>query len=462
MKTAKTPIKVGKTELTKTPPPVQKDKNVVETSLTPLKLVAKEGNVEEKSSTEVGEKTPVMKKNARRSIKAVDAEATEKDGPENVIKSPQAQKTPIKKAKALANASPVVEKSSANEALIPAQTQVKEETASAKTQAKEVIPVKTPSKEKTPAPVKTPAKLEVSASVKTPVKPKEVSTPVKTPAMPKEGAAAVKTLTEEKEASAENTQGDAKTAKKSIKKGVQSVQSKENQVPMTESETSDNVDEVPAKEIATEDSAIDVKAAKALAKKLMWAQKKAQRKEMKAANAENEASAKELSAKNTQDGAKKAEKLELVKKGIKFVESKENQLPMTESKTLENVDEVAAKEITTENSAIDVKAAKALAKKLKWAQKKAQRKELQAVDSNGVTTNKTAGVNNSIVHDMIKHLGSKQIGLVHRSPQKKHVAAIAEERSVEVRQKLVSIGKTNEEIDRELPRVSFLCFKFDQ
>ena len=280
--------------------------------------------------------------------------------------------------------------------------------------------------------------------------------------MPKEGAAAVKTLTEEKEASAENTQGDAKTAKKSIKKGVQSVQSKENQVPMTESETSDNVDEVPAKEIATEDSAIDVKAAKALAKKLMWAQKKAQRKEMKAANAENEASAKELSAKNTQDGAKKAEKLELVKKGIKFVESKENQLPMTESKTLENVDEVAAKEITTENSAIDVKAAKALAKKLKWAQKKAQRKELQAVDSNGVTTNKTAGVNNSIVHDMIKHLGSKQIGLVHRSPQKKHVAAIAEERSVEVRQKLVSIGKTNEEIDRELPRVSFLCFKFDQ
>ena len=189
MKTAKTPIKVGKTELTKTPPPVQKDKNVVETSLTPLKLVAKEGNVEEKSSTEVGEKTPVMKKNARRSIKAVDAEATEKDGPENVIKSPQAQKTPIKKAKALANASPVVEKSSANEALIPAQTQVKEETASAKTQAKEVIPVKTPSKEKTPAPVKTPAKLEVSASVKTPVKPKEVATPVKTPAKPEEVAA---------------------------------------------------------------------------------------------------------------------------------------------------------------------------------------------------------------------------------------------------------------------------------
>jgi hypothetical protein len=230
---------------------------------------------------------------------------------------------------------------------------------------------------------------------------------------------------------------------------------------MTESETSDNVDEVPAKEI-TEDSAIDVKAAKALAKKLMWAQKKAQRKEMKAANAENEASAKELSAENTQGGAKKAEKLELVKKGIQFIESKENQVPMTESKTLENVDEVAAKEITTENSAIDVKAAKALAKKLKWAQKKAQRKELQAVDSNGVTTNKNAGVSNSIVHDMIKHLGSKQIGLVHRSPQKKHVAAIAEERCVEVRQKLVSIGKTNEEIDRELPRVGFLCFKFDQ
>jgi hypothetical protein len=58
------------------------------------------------------------------------------------------------------------------------------------------------------------------------------------------------------------------------------------------------------------------------------------------------------------------------------------------------------------------------------------------------------------VHDMMKHLSTRQ---VDRSPKKKSYAAISEEeRSVEVRKKLVDSGKTNEEIERELPRVSFL------
>jgi serine/threonine protein kinase len=104
---------------------------------------------------------------------------------------------------------------------------------------------------------------------------------------------------------------------------------------------------------------------------------------------------------------------------------------------------VALKRISVDS--VDAKAAKILAKKLKWEQKKAlkkaQKKEMKAVDSDKVS-----------LIDVMKHPSSRPISSVN-----KNKADLAlEERYAEVRKKLVASGKTDEEINQELPKVSFV------
>ncbi|XP_046441241.1 neurofilament heavy polypeptide-like isoform X4 [Daphnia pulex] len=462
LKTTKTPIKVAKTEATKTPQPAQKEKKVVEKLVTPKKIIA--------------------------------AEVVDEDVSEKLTKSPQAEKTPKKKAKEQANASPI--KSPANIANIPAKTpvKVKGEDASAKTPAKEAIPVKTPSKETT-APVKTPAK-EVAAPVKTPAK--QAAAPVKTPA--KQAAAPVKTPAKEaspapvktpaKEAAPapvktpakEAAPAPVKTPAKEAAPAPVKTPAKAAPAPVKTPAKETVPVQTPAKEAAPAPVKTPAKAApapvKTPAKEAAPAPVKTPAKGAAAAPIKTPAKIKdapapvgtpsktstnenEASVKQPGDipvDEKKAITLSKKLEKKKAAQSKENQAPKEETESKE------VKETVIEDSAVDAKAAKALAKRLKWAQKKALKKGVKTAESNGVETDdneisdsqlvkkeSNEGLSKSVVHDMMKHLSTRQ---VDRSPKKKSYAAISEEeRSVEVRKKLVDSGKTNEEIERELPRI---------
>uniref|UniRef100_A0A0P5R1N6 Zinc finger CCHC domain-containing protein n=1 Tax=Daphnia magna TaxID=35525 RepID=A0A0P5R1N6_9CRUS len=342
--------------------------------------------------------------------------------------TPIQAKTPVKgtpsQAKTPAKLTPTQAKIPARETRTPA----KETPTAAKTPAK--TPAKenpTPAKEK-PIPATTPAK-EMPAPVKTPAKDKTTAkatgspAPVKTPKEPSSAETLVKETTATVKTPAKQILASSKT-------------------PVKAKETS-----TPAK-TKNSPSLTEISAVDAMGQAITPGQDK-------------ETPAKSLTLGNL--------KLPNKRERRAMKKAKENQAP-EESGVSEVAGEATSKDSQARDELVDAKAAKALARKLRWKQKRDEFKKERAAaqaKNNGnrdsqlnnetsIMEKESKGVDNkTVVHDMMKYLTSRQIGLaLNRSPKSKSNAALAEEeRYVEVRKKLVASGKTDEEIDRDLPRI---------
>ena len=210
---------------------------------------------------------------------------------------------------------------------------------------------------------------------------------------------------------------------------------------------------------AVKESPDDAKAAKILAKKLKFAEKKALKKaeklqsdgaaslENQPKQVENKSDAKELpdDDKAAKLKAKKAEKRALKKAGkLTATNGTEN---------VENQEKQSEENKSVDTKSIDAKAAKHLARKLKFAEKKALKKAAKLQNGSVVNGEEKKGMekeNKIIAQEMAKTVLKTKIT---KESIRQRVATAEEDQRVEIREKMLANGKTEEEIAEAIPRV---------